>query len=828
MDFDNNAKIKLAYDFVFCTNKNVFLTGKAGTGKTTFLKNLHTEIPKRTVVVAPTGVAAINAGGVTIHSFFQLPFSPFIPRSSKNNLVAEDPKESVFAKNRLNKNKIKIIKSLDLLVIDEISMVRADVLDAIDDVLRRYRRNEKPFGGVQLLMIGDLHQLAPVVREEEWNFIKDYYTTSYFFGSNALKTSSFVTIELEHIYRQSDTKFIKLLGEIRENKLSTQGMELLNNRYIPNFVPTEKDNYIVLTTHNATAANINETRLAEIKGKKHVFKAKICDDFPEYMFPTEKELSLKVGSQVMFIKNDLSHDKLFYNGKIGKISKIERELIYVKCEDNYSDILVKTEIWENVQYTFNDTSKEIEELVIGSFEQYPLKLAWAITIHKSQGLTFDKAVIDINAAFAFGQVYVALSRCKTLEGMVLVSKLSTSAIKSDYTINEFSNNAQANAPDNAKLNTSKLNYQKELITEQFDFSEIKKNFYYFRKIFLENISKFDNSLINIISNIEHAAKNDIFNIYEKFINQINSLTQNEILPQDNARLQERIKKASEYYYNKIEYIFHDKLKEIYFDADNKEIKRNIADALEKLERNLHIKQQSLSCSRNGFETVAYLKATTNADIDFKPKLNRKTTDIYTGVVHNKEHSELYSELNSWRKMIAEDYNVPVFLVLQQNTLRELVEKLPADLKQLSKIKGIGKAKVNQYGEDILKIIDNYCYKNNIRRDKSEIEGLKPQKTEKTDTKLLSLELYKQGKNIQEIAKERGFVESTIFGHLAHYVIKGELDITVLMEMEKFEEISNYLEQKGNLSLRQLYEELDRKYMYNELRFVIEYLNALQK
>lgn len=833
MDFDNNEKIKLAYDFVFNTNKNIFLTGKAGTGKTTFLRNLRKTIPKRTIVVAPTGVAAINAGGVTIHSFFQLPFTPFVPKNKNQILESGDNNENSnpYRINKLNRNKIKIIKSLDLLVIDEISMVRADLLDAIDDVLRRYRRNNKAFGGVQLLMIGDLYQLAPVIKEDEWSLIKDFYSTSYFFGSNALRSTNFITIELKHIYRQSDETFINLLGEIRENRLSYENIELLNNRYIPDFEPGEKEGYITLTTHNSTANNINVSKLEKLKEKTYKFRASLTDDFPEYMYPTEEILIIKPEAQVMFVKNDSSCDKLYYNGKIGKVTRIEDDLIYVKCPSDYSEIPVKTETWDNVKYSLNEETKEIEESVIGRFEQYPLKLAWAITIHKSQGLTFEKAIIDINAAFAFGQVYVALSRCKSLEGMVLMSKISLSSIKTDHLVKEFNNDAQTNAPDENKLLNSKFDYQKELVTEQFDFTEIKKNFYYLKKVFNENYNKFDNSITDILNNIENSAKKDIFDINDKFISQINFIItkDNSFLPQDNQVLQERIKKASDYYFNKLEEIFYKDLENVSFDSDNKEAKKTIADAVEKLERALYIKSECLKKSLAGFETQTYLKSISDADLDFKPKINKKRT--HSDFSHLKEgvknHYELYAEINSWRKIISEEANIPVYMVLPQKTLKELIEKLPSNLKQLSKIKGFGKVKLNQYGEDILEIIDNYCQNNNIQRDETEIEELKPKKAPKPDTKLLSLELFKQGKNITQIAEERGFVESTIYGHLGYYVAKGELEITELIPQEKLDEITDYINEKGRLSLRQLYDDFDRKYLYHELRLVIDYLDNLK-
>jgi len=401
-----NHELQLADNFVRHTGCNIFLTGKAGTGKTTFLRNLHRNTAKRMIITAPTGVAAINAGGVTLHSFFQLPFGPFVPGSE----AYESGKQRQF---RFSREKKQIIKSLDLLVIDEISMVRADLLDAVDAVLRRHRRNNLPFGGVQLLMIGDLHQLSPVVKRDEWQLLKQYYRSVYFFSSNALDNTELVTIRLKHIYRQSDPYFINLLNRVRDNRLDASTAADLNRRYIPGFEPDEDLGYITLTTHNRNADSINQTRLSALTGRKYSFRAEISGDFPEYIYPTPADLLLKEGAQVMFVRNDSSAEKLYYNGKIGKISAISNENISVVCPGSPKEIVVEPVTWENIKYTVNKETGEIQEEITGEFRQYPLKLAWAITIHKSQGLTFDRAIIDARAAFAHGQVYVALSRCKS-------------------------------------------------------------------------------------------------------------------------------------------------------------------------------------------------------------------------------------------------------------------------------------------------------------------------------------------------------------------------------------------------------------------------------
>lgn len=830
-DFDNKD-LKLAEEYVLYTNKNVFLTGKAGTGKTTFLKKIKSISPKRMVVVAPTGVAAINAGGVTIHSFFQLPFSPFIP--NYNSVFSDSKNGKSIYTHKLNKNKIKLIQSLDLLIIDEISMVRADLLDAIDEVLRKYRYNDKAFGGVQLLMIGDLHQLAPVVKENEWHMVRDFYDSVFFFSSIALKKTDFVTVELKHIYRQSDEVFISLLGEIRENNVSQKSVELLNSRYKPDFNLNENEGYITLTTHNAFAQEINDKKLAQIQLRYKKFTAKVKNDFPEYMYPTENKLELKVGAQVMFVKNDSSYEKLYYNGKIGSVTKFDNDSIVVECE-NQEEIYVKTEIWENVRYILNRETKEIEEEVVGSFEQYPLKLAWAITVHKSQGLTFEKAIIDVNAAFAFGQVYVALSRCKSLEGLVLISKIPNSAIKTDSTISKFNKNASENAPNIENLQNSKLIYQQNLILEQFDFLNLKKRYYTVRKIYNENILRFGEGFVKMFDEMTAEAQNQIFDVNDKFIQQLKYLFNTNELPESSEQILDRVSKASKYYIDKFNSIFISKFTNSYFDCDNKDVNNEMDKAIEKLELELSLKSALMQVAIKKFETLKYLRTLSDTEIDFKPKFNRKT--IYSSNTNNRN---LFAELNAWRKSLAEDLGIDVYKILPYKTLQELVEKLPQNYAELAKIKGLGKVKIKQFGDDILDIIDEYCEENNIIREKPKIEEYiskkKAKKSQqekliketKKDTKAISFELFKQGKTIEEIAEERAFVISTIFGHLAHYVLKGELEITELIEQERLDKIMDFIQREEKRSLRDLVENSNYEFNYNELRLIIAYEEVKDK
>ena len=454
--------MNLAWQFVKNTGTSIFLTGKAGTGKTTFLRALKDKLPKRMVVVAPTGIAAINANGVTIHSFFQLPFAPYVPNSTFKT-------EGIF---RVSKEKQRILRTLDLLVIDEISMVRADLLDSVDMVLRRYRDRSKPFGGVQLLLIGDLQQLPPVVRDEEWTLLGKYYDSPYFFSSLALKQTGYITIELKHVYRQNDLEFLSLLNKIRDNKADQDTFNRLNNRYIPNFVPPSDTDYIRLVTHNYQAQSINEGKLAELPGVSRQYKASITGEFPEQSYPTEFVLELKENAQVMFVKNDSTGKGRYYNGMLGKVVSTTPRGVTVKGNETGELIDLLPEEWTNAKYVLNKDTHEIEEEVEGTFKQFPLRLAWAVTIHKSQGLTFEHAIIDAQHSFAHGQTYVALSRCKTLEGLVLSSPLSTNAVICDEKVHQFNMDASAHQPNSEMLSQMQRAYELNLIDELFDFRPI--------------------------------------------------------------------------------------------------------------------------------------------------------------------------------------------------------------------------------------------------------------------------------------------------------------------------------------------------------------------
>jgi len=438
----------LAARFVNYTSKHIFLTGKAGTGKTTFLRGLTALTHKKTVIVAPTGIAAINAAGVTIHSLFQLPFGTYLPKApavdGDHYSQQYNTAKSIVRHLNMTASKRKVLVDMELLIIDEVSMLRADLLDAIDMVLRYIRRNnQESFGGVQVLFIGDLHQLPPVVKSNEWNLLGQFYNSAYFFDAHVLKQNPPVYIELEKIYRQADDVFINLLNNLRNSTVTSQDLVLLEQHYKADFRAPLNEKYITLTTHNNKADALNRESLDKLSGASFLYKARVEDEFSEYAFPADEILELKLNAQVMFIKNDPTGEQRFFNGKIATVTALRTDTIEVQPEDSTQKIILEKYTWKNIKYTTDKVSGEIKEDLVGTFTQYPLKLAWAITVHKSQGLTFDKAIIDIGNAFAPGQIYVALSRLRSLKGLVLTSLISGSGIRQDQNVSVFSKNKLA-------------------------------------------------------------------------------------------------------------------------------------------------------------------------------------------------------------------------------------------------------------------------------------------------------------------------------------------------------------------------------------------------
>jgi hypothetical protein len=721
---EQNSELALAWQFIENTGTHLFLTGKAGTGKTTFLRKLKRESPKRMVVIAPTGIAAINAGGVTIHSFFQIPFAPYVPESSFST------NGQATYRFRFGKEKINIIRSMDLLVIDEISMVRADLLDAVDEMLRRYRDRHKPFGGVQLLMIGDLQQLAPVVKDEEWQMLKKYYDTPYFFSSRALKQTEYCTIELKTVYRQSDGAFLDLLNRIRENHCDPQVLEALNRRYLPAFQPRKEEGYIRLVTHNYQAQRINNYELEQLPGRSYAFRATIDGKFPEYSYPTDELLELKKGAQVMFVKNDSSGEHRYYNGMIGEVTDLSADSIEVRAKDSTAAFLLQEEEWANAKYVLDEESKEIVEDIEGTFRQFPLKLAWAITIHKSQGLTFERAIIDASSSFAHGQTYVALSRCKTLEGLVLSAPLSAKAVISDRAVDRFTEEARRNEPDEDRFHSLQRTYFHELLSGLFDFRPLEQSLQRYVRLIDEHLYKLYPKQLAAYKAEAERFHEKVVIVAQKFGMQYNRLIDAVQNYATDETLQERIAAGAGYFKKEMEPQYLVLIKERVLATDNKELKKQLNTAKEELNTLFLLKDDLLAyVIAHGFRTAEYLRQKAILSIgdsalsgkeDLKRRglldavekniRERKKKESATPAVQVPSdvlHPELYDRLVAWRNSEASRLGLPVYTVIQQKAILGISNLLPADKAMLVRIPYFGKKGVEKYGDIILEMVHGY-------------------------------------------------------------------------------------------------------------------------
>ena len=687
-----NFELNVARFIVEKTDMSLFLTGKAGTGKTTFLRDVVRHTKKKCIVLAPTGIAAVNAGAMTIHSFFQFGLGPFV-----KGVI--EPKSDF----RINKSKLELIRNLQLLIIDEVSMVRADLMDHIDVELRRIRRNSKPFGGVQLLMIGDLQQLPPIAHGGEDELLRQYYKTLYFFSSAALKSMKYSCIELKTVYRQTDGHFINILNHARECTLTNQDISDLNTRYIPDFSPKPEDGYIRLMTHNRQVDYINATEMAKLDSHPFTFEAAVTGTFPEESYPTANSLTLKKGAQVMFIKND--PERRFINGTLGEVRSIDKNCIAVRLAESGKTIEVEPMEWQNIRYQFDEESKEISSKQIGRFKQYPLKAAWAITVHKSQGLTFDKAIIDVHAAFSPGQAYVALSRCRTLEGLVLSSPVSASVFMKDKAVDAY------------------MNY--------------------------------------IYCPVQELA---FSSCYE------------------------------------------------YFEYEKKPEPEAV-----------------------GSEEKVNAKKV-NAE-----RINTEKSDAEKLAVPVKiPDTALARELRSWRYERASEIDKPAFVVFSNAALAGIAHLRPTTLTELLDVPGVGPAKVNAYGEEIIGIVQSHLEDDDFEQgetvseaseaDSHDVVSDAPKKVKKElrddeGNKLTTVEysywLYNQGNTVAQIAEKRGLNPSTIEGHLARYVASGDIDVHDFIDVDTLEKIEAYLAgHPDEKALKPVYEHFDSKISYGALRMAI--------
>ncbi len=738
---EKDERFILAERYVEETGVSVFLTGKAGTGKTTFLKEIVRQTSKRFAVVAPTGVAAINASGVTIHSFFQLPLCPYLPDVKELVTEYQMPERM----RSLRKEKVKILRTLDLLIIDEISMVRADILDAIDNVLRRYRRNERPFGGVQLLMVGDIQQLPPVVKDSEKAYMEQVYPSPFFFNSKALQRLPYITVELEKVYRQSEGEFLDILNEVRSGRPSDETLKRLNRRLNPDFVPPENQRWIRLTTHNVQADSINNSKMDALDGKERVFKATVEGIFPENAYPADTDLRLKEGAQVMFIRNDTSGHSLYYNGKIATVVQVGPQLIV--RDGKGEEILVVPEKWENIRYGLNDESGEIEGIVDGTFEQIPLRPAWAITVHKSQGLTFDNVIIDVGSAFSFGQVYVALSRCRTLEGIVLTTAITRRCTFTNEEVASFENSRESAEQAMVRLPAMANEYFTSRLCSAFDLQQLRYLYNRVNRIYQVNLSNIypdqaawfklvgDGGTApaqNAGSGGALAGLRSLSDTAQKFQKQIRHIVSGiqDSTPEDSPLLRERILKACEYFLKELRPLARMASPLVLVEIDDKEVKKAFKAAAEEFLAELGFRLSLYGMVRDsGFSVKAYHKLKTDSELSERktlkafagafiskdesagvkasesgPGASESGPDTYTG----SRHPELVQALIDWRRERCQSDNVQAYMVLHQKTLLGIADIAPTTKEELLSIKGFGKAKCEAYGAEILNLIREYA------------------------------------------------------------------------------------------------------------------------
>lgn len=691
------------------TNRSIFLTGKAGTGKTTFLNDFVSKTRKKYIVVAPTGIAAINAGGVTIHSMFGLPLRTFLPTTDRVDSNIANNIADLMHHFKYRKDKLKLLREIEMIIIDEVSMLRADVLDMMDFSLRHVRRNQQKFGGVQMLFIGDLYQLPPVVRDE--SVLKQYYNSPFFFDSLALSQLPLITLELTTVYRQKDEKFLEILNEIRDGEIGDIDFETLNKRYLPDFEPTT-ESYVYLTSHNKMADEINQKKLAALPGKPKIYQAEIIGNFNENQYPNDEKLELKTGAQIMFIRNDASGEKRYFNGKLAEVVGVDDQEIRVIIDGEDEIYTLKKETWEQKKYSLDD-DKSIKEEVLGSFKQYPIRLAWAVTIHKSQGLTFDRLIIDAGKSFASGQVYVALSRCRTLEGIVLKSKITPEVIFSDRRVARFQDETHANNRIEEILNTEKYDYSIHKIINRISCGWMMQDLEKWHYVAIQSRGLDKDKIKFLYQGIkpEAAKLADVFGKFEKIIQQ---------------KTRKFIEGTEEW---------------------------------------------------NEVETKA--KGAVNF---FFTNVNAK---IFAPL------KDFYAETKGVKGLKQYNEDFRIFL--------DDLEDYLNDLKQV------------------------YLLETPLFDKENEVEVTT--KIAKVPSHILTFQLFEDGKTIPEIAKERGLVTETIFGHLAKFAERGLLDLARIFDKQKIKLFEKeFKKNSDHETLTEWKKVLPNDFEFNEIRLLLNHFN----
>ncbi|MEQ6121178.1 helix-turn-helix domain-containing protein [Reichenbachiella sp. MALMAid0571] len=733
-----NTNFALAIDYVNTTNEHLYLTGKAGTGKTTFLKYIKEHCHKKLAIAAPTGVAAMNAGGVTLHSLFQLPLGSFIPEADSSGNESSDffDRKSLLKHLRLNKAKRELLQELELLIIDEVSMLRSDLLDAIDTILKSIRRKARlPFGGVQVLFIGDLFQLPPVIRNSEWHVLRKYYTSPSFFSAKVLTDFPPIYLELKNIYRQSDENFIRVLNNIRHDEMTAEDLDLLNAYYQPDFKPEKEGEYIILTTHNNKADIINRDQLAKLSGTIHTFKATITGDFNENNVTAETELKLKEGAQVMFIRNDKGEKPRYYNGKIGVVKSIKGETITVVFQDSDDSVTVEKETWENKRYKLNKETDILEEDVKGTFTQFPIRLAWAITIHKSQGLTFDKAIIDAGGSFAAGQVYVALSRLTSLDGLVLHSKISGDSISSDASAVAFSKQEKESELLKEQLEQSRVGFIRDMLLKGFDWRKLTWTIKDFIQEMADKRIPEKEKAMAMMQSINQVLKSQQ-ETADKFTSQLNGLL-DEAQKGQYAQVHARTEAAANYF--------------------SKGLKNEVFDLLEEHYKSMKVKSGVKKYLKEVYELMAAAK--------HKHQHLKELVMLTEGLTKQADLSKLFGEISAQRKATQ--------------------KKIEAEVKETHKPK---------------------------------VKG---------ESQRLSLEMFQNGKTIEEIATTRSLSPSTIEGHIVSF-IGTELELSQFMNDEKATRIKTVIDSLKEPTLTEVKAKLGDEYSYSDVRAVQNSLKSTEK